>query len=98
MRDPLVGRVPGALVIALAVHAHRLAPRTATGLRRAVARFAAASAALVGALHLAGPELVDLIDVAAPAGLHAPTRAWLAASLVAASSGWAWWTSPAVRG
>jgi hypothetical protein len=98
MRDPLVGRVPGALVIALAVHAYRLAPRTATGLRRAVARLGAALAALVGALHLAGPELLDVIDVAAPAGLRALTRAWLAAALVGAASGWAWWTSPAVRG
>lgn len=98
MRDPLVGRVPGALVIALAARAHRLAPRTATGLRRAVARLAAAVAALVGALHLAGPALVDLVDLAAPAGLAAPTRVWLSAALVAAASGWAWWTSPAVRG
>ncbi len=97
-RDPILGRVPGVVVIALAFHTHRLAPRTATGMRRLLARLAAALAAVVGALHLAGPELLDLVDLAAPGGLRAPAREWLAAGLVAATSAWAWATSPAIRG
>jgi len=88
----------GLAVLAIGVRAHRLAPRTATGARRAVAHAAAALVALVGALHAAGPELVAIVDVAAPPALRTPTREGLAAALVALSSVWAWATSPAVRG
>ncbi|MFO0601665.1 MAG: hypothetical protein U0324_00765 [Polyangiales bacterium] len=88
----------GLAVVALGVRTLRLAPRTATGARRALARAAAALVALVGALHAAGPELVAYLDVVAPPALRAPSREGLAAGLVAFSSVWAWATSPAVRG
>lgn len=96
--DPLAGRIAGLCGLTLAVRALRLAPRTATGSRRAVARVAAALSALIGALHLAGPSVIARLDTLAPAALGSPAREQWSAVIVAVASAWVWGTSPAVRG
>jgi hypothetical protein len=98
LRTPAASLVVGVVFTALAWYPLRLAPRTATGARRAVARAAAILTLFVALLHGVGSELRDLLDAREHPLFATPWREFLAAVSVATATVYTWTTSPAVRG
>jgi hypothetical protein len=91
----------GLLVVLVGVRVFCLAPQTATGARRLLARLASLLGALLGVLHVfhvtVGSAWGSFVDAMAP-GVPLSARAWLGAATVALVAVWTWHTSPAIRG